>query len=167
MPTAFALAPFPILMVIAAFYDLITFRIPNWISVVLAAGFLLLSLTAGLSWQLIGLHLVIALGVLFVAFVFFALRWMGGGDAKLVAATALWFGATGGPTYLMAAAICGGVLTLGLLLARVSDLKLMVAHIVWLDQLLDKSRGIPYGIALAAAGLLVYPQSPIYLHFAS
>ena len=59
-----------------------------------------------------------------------------------------------GLDYGLAAAICGGLLTLGLLTARATTLPAMLARHAWIARLHDRGAGVPYGIALAAAGLL-------------
>jgi prepilin peptidase CpaA len=33
----------------------------------------------------------------------------------------------------------------------------------WVMRLHDKDNGVPYGVALAAAGLLLYPETRIFL----
>ena len=50
--------------------------------------------------------------------VFFSQGWIGGGDAKLAAATALWFGFAHLLDYLIYASLFGGVLTLVLIQFR-------------------------------------------------
>jgi len=57
-------------------------------------------------------------------------------------------------------ALIGGALTLALLFWRGVPLPEMLISQNWLVRLHDPKEGVPYGIALAAAGLLVYPQTP-------
>src|SRR5215475_10876147 len=83
---------FPALMAFAASSDFFTMTISNKVSLALACGFLVLALAIGMSPAEIGLHAAAAAVVLVVAFVFFTRGWVGGGDAKLTAAIALWFG---------------------------------------------------------------------------
>jgi prepilin peptidase CpaA len=94
-----------------------------------------------------------------VAFVCFACRWIGGGDAKLAAATALWFGFGNLLEYLFDASILGGALTLLIILFRMMPLPAALAGSEWAERLHRHDAGIPYGIALAAAALIVYPHS--------
>jgi prepilin peptidase CpaA len=157
-----ALFVFPLLMAYAASSDLLTMRISNRLILLLLVGFLAVSLLAGFSLELIGMHLASAAIVLAVSFSFFALRWIGGGDAKLIAATTLWFGFEGMLQYLVYASLLGGALTLSLLAVRRWPLPLQLKQVVWIDRLHDGQTGVPYGIALAAAGLLVYPASLIF-----
>ena len=122
--TIVPLLVFPLLMAFAASSDLLTMRISNRVVLLTIFGFFALALVVGLPLEVIGTHLACAGIVLVVAFSFFAFGWIGGGDAKLAAATTLW-----------------------------------------LDRLHNSKSGVPYGIALAAAGLLVYPDSIIFQHF--
>ncbi len=156
------LAVFPILVVFAGVSDLLTMTIPNRVSVLLVAAFVVLGFMAGLSPADWGYH---ALGgaVVFVAcFAMFGLGWMGGGDAKVASAIALWFGF--GPellSFVIMTAIYGMILTLGLLFfKRIPALPLIMAQTHWISRLHDTRTGIPYGIAIAAAALMIYPQSP-------
>lgn len=151
---------FPALMAFAAFSDLFTMTISNRLSLALTGGFLLLALVTGMSLAEIGMHLGAAALVLVIAFIFFARGWIGGGDAKLVAATALWFGFAHLLDYLLYASLFGGALTVLLLQFRRLDLPQALARQKWIERLHDAGAGVPYGIALAAAALLVYPNTP-------
>ncbi len=89
----------------------------------------------------------------------FTRGWIGGGDAKLAAATALWFGFDHLLPYLLYASLFGGVLTLVLIQFRMAPLPELMARQDWMQRLHRKDGGVPYGIALAAAALTVYPQT--------
>ncbi|MDE2362651.1 MAG: prepilin peptidase [Hyphomicrobiales bacterium] len=154
---------FPGLMVFAAISDMLTMTIPNRVSLVLIAAFFLLAPFMGLSWSTVGWHVAAGLLVLVVTFMLFNFGWVGGGDAKLAAATALWLGFPTLPRYAVLAAIIGGVITLGLLQLRRFDLPESWQNKNWMLRLHDSKVGIPYGIALAIAGLIVYPDSAIWL----
>ncbi len=98
--------------------------------------------------------------MLAICFGFFALGVMGGGDAKLAASTALWLGWSQLLDYALIASLCGGLLTLGLLLLRGAPLHPpFLMREGWYARITDQKTGIPYGIALAAAGLILYPHS--------
>jgi len=161
----FALVIFPLLMAFAAFSDLFTMRISNTLVLALVAGFFVLALFVGLPLSEIGIHVACAAVVLVVAFSFFAFGWIGGGDAKLIAATTLWLGLGVLLPYLIYASLLGGALTLLLLAARRYPLPDQLRAIKWIDRLHDSKTGVPYGIALAIAGVLVYAESPIFLRF--
>lgn len=156
---AIRLLLFPALMAFAASSDLLTMTISNRLSLALAGGFFLLTLVTGMSLPAIGMHLGAAALVLAVTFVFFSQGWIGGGDAKLAAATALWFGFDHLMNYLIYASLFGGALSLVLIQFRKLPLPAYLARQEWLLRLHDKTAGVPYGIALAAAALLVYPET--------
>jgi prepilin peptidase CpaA len=150
---------FPTLMAFAASSDLLTMTISNRVSLALVAGFFVLTLVTGMSLTDIGYHLAAAAVVLAVTFGFFARGWIGGGDAKLAAATALWFGFDHLLDYLLYASLFGGALTLLLIQFRLWPLPGFLARQQWLQRLHEKNGGVPYGIALAAAALMVYPDT--------
>src|SRR5258707_14996297 len=156
------LAFFPALMALSASMDLLTFTIPNRLCEVLAFGYLIVVLLLGVPAVDILLNISCALAILIVAFVMFNLGWIGGGDAKLAAATAAWLGWTAILDYGLAAALFGGLLTLVLLGARAAPLPAVFDRIKWLARLRNVNAGVPYGIALAAAGLMQYPNSSIW-----
>ncbi|MHB1102363.1 MAG: A24 family peptidase [Devosia sp.] len=162
MVSALALLVFPLLMAFAASSDLLTMRISNRLVLVLIAGFFVVALAIGLPLPQLGMHVAGALLVLGIAFAFFALGWIGGGDAKLAAATALWIGFGELLPYFIYAALLGGALTLVILLVRRWPLPATLAGIGWIGRLHDGKTGIPYGIALAVAGILVYSDTAVF-----
>ena len=151
---------FPGATALAAATDLFTMTVPNRIALVLIAGFLVAAPLVGLGWPEIGLHFGLAVAALLVSFTLFSFGWIGGGDAKLFAATCLWVGPAALLSYSVFSALIGGALTLALLFWRGVPLPEMLSSQNWLVRLHDPKEGVPYGIALAAAGLLVYPQTP-------
>ena len=151
---------FPSLMAFAAASDLLTMRISNRISLLLVAGFVVLAAAGGMSFNDILLHLGAGCTVLVLAFSCFAMGWMGGGDAKMAAAIALWFGFPHLLEFLIYASLFGGALTLLLLEFRRWPLPYMFVGQAWLLRLHHKETGIPYGIALALGALMVYPETP-------
>jgi prepilin peptidase CpaA len=150
---------FPALMAFAAASDLFTMTISNRVSLALAGGFLALALLSGMEFSEILTHLGAGAAVLAVAFVCFALGWVGGGDAKVAAGAALWFGFGHLMEYLVYASLFGGVLTLVLLQFRQWPLPYPLASQAWLLKLHAKESGIPYGIALAIGALAIYPET--------
>ena len=150
---------FPALMAFAASSDLLTMTISNRLSLALAGGFFLLTLVTGMSLAAIGMHLAAAALVLVFSFGFFSQGWIGGGDAKLAATTALWFGFDYLLDYLIYASLFGGVLTLVLIQFRQLPLPAALARQPWILRLHETGAGIPYGIALAAAALADYPKT--------
>ena len=156
---AIRLLLFPALMAFAASSDLLTMTISNKVSLALAAGFLVLGAAAGLGAGEIGMHVAAGFAALGVAFGLFACGWIGGGDAKLAAATALWLGFDQLLSYLFLASLLGGALTLVVIQFRLVPLPSLLHGSKWAERLHEKDAGVPYGIALAAAALCVYPDT--------
>jgi prepilin peptidase CpaA len=152
----------PLLLVAAAGWDLASFTIPNFLNLALFAAFALFALVAGLSLPVIGWHLLAGLLGLFLGFVLFALGWVGGGDAKLFAGVALWLGFSDFLSYALLASICGGALTLAVMLIRQLPLPAPLARQAWIVQLHDARAGIPYGVALAAGAFFLLPSTEIF-----
>ena len=157
---AIRLLLFPALMAFAASSDLITMTISNRVSLLLVGSFFALAFAWHMPLAEIGMHLGASAAVLVVAFIFFARGWIGGGDAKLAAATALWLGFDQLPDYVVFASLFGGVLTFAILRFRAVPLPRMLAGQEWAQRLHRMDNGIPYGIALALAALIIYPHTP-------
>lgn len=158
---------FPALMIFAAFSDLFTMTISNRISIALVLGFFALAFAVHLPVPEIGQHVLCGLAILTVTFLFFVFGWIGGGDAKLASATALWLGFGHLWDYGIYAALFGGGLTLFILGVRQWPLPRVLITQGWIARLHDRESGVPYGIALAIAGLLLYPETHIWLKAAN
>ncbi len=158
---------FPALMAFAAFSDLLTMTISNRVSIALCLSFVVLAFAAGFSLPDIGWHVLCGAGVLALTFTLFACGWIGGGDAKLAAATALWLGFNHLADYGVLAGLLGGALTLAILVLRKWPLPAALLRPGWIARLANHANGVPYGIALAVAGLLIYPDTRIWLSVAS
>lgn len=150
---------FPFLMAYAAASDLLTMRISNRLTGLVFAGFVLYAFASGMMWNDLLRHLAAGGLTLVITFAFFARGWIGGGDAKLAAATALWIGLAHLPEYLVVASILGGPLTLAIVSARRYPLPKLAQKLPFAVHLHDTKTGVPYGIALAAAALLVLPNT--------
>ena len=153
---------FPAVMVFSALSDLFTMTISNRISIALILVFFPFALLAGLSVPEIGVHLACGMGVLVATFAMFAMGWIGGGDAKLAAATALWIGWDRLLDFGTDSAVIGGALTLAILAFRRYPPPSFMVTSGWIMRLHERGGGVPYGIALAAAGLFVYPQTMLW-----
>ena len=156
------LVAMPVLLLAAGLYDLASFTIPNFLSAALAALFLAFAAAAGFSPALLGWHLGAGVMGLVLGFGLFAFGWIGGGDAKLFAAIALWLGFSDLLPYAVVASLFGGLLTLLLLLARQLPLPDFLAERRWVARLHDARSGIPYGVALAAGAFALLPYSEIF-----
>lgn len=150
---------FPALVAFAAASDLFTMTISNRVSLALVAGFFVLALAGGMAPYEMLSHIGAGALLLVVAFTCFAMGWMGGGDAKVAASIALWFGFAQLMDFLLYASLFGGALTLLLLQFRQWPLPYGLAGQAWLARLHDKEGGVPYGIAITFGALLVYPET--------
>lgn len=156
------LVVFPAAMAYAAASDLMTMTIPNWLCLLLLGAFALCAGTAGLGWVATGWNLAAGLTVLAVCFGLFAAGWIGGGDAKLAAVTALWLGFDQLLPYFFIASLGGGLLTVLILKLRAMPLPALASGWGWAQRLHDAKQGVPYGIALSAAALVILPDSAIW-----
>jgi prepilin peptidase CpaA len=150
---------FPALMAFVAASDLLTMKISNRISLALVAGFLVLAPFSGMGSHDFLMHLGAGATVLAVAFACFAIGQVGGGDAKIAACVALWFGFGHILEFLLCASLFGGALTLVLLQLRQWPLPYPLNGQDWLLRLHDKRSRVPYGIALTFGALMVYPET--------
>ena len=141
----------------AAAMDLFTMKIPNRISVLLVLAFFPLALLAGLDGWVIADHVSAGVAMLVLGVLLFIPGWFGGGDAKLMAAIGLWIGPrTSSPTCLCGA---GRRRSPRPSSRPARSAAALVLGQAWAVRLHRHDTGIPYGIALAAGALLVYPQT--------
>ena len=157
---------FPLAMVYAGLMDLFTMKIRNTLVIAIAVGWIILAPLAGFGMAEMGWSAAVALLVFVVSFTFFAMGWIGGGDAKLAAVTALWFDPQNALTYYVVASFLGGLLTLAILQFRTRLMPEAVLRYGWLSTLHDRKSGIPYGAAMAPAALLIFPETAWIAHAA-
>ncbi len=151
---------FPLAMLVSASMDILTMTIPNKVTLALVVGFFVLAPFVGFTWQEFGLHIAIGFAMLVITMGMFAMGWIGGGDAKLFAATGLWLGYTTQMfEYALYASLLGGVLTVLVMKLRMMPVLPSWMSFKWLERLHNPNEGVPYGVALAAAGLLIYPHT--------
>lgn len=151
----------PLFLAVAAGWDLASYTIPNPVPAGIAVAFVVFALVCGLPAAAWGTHFAAGLVALVAGIAMFAARWIGGGDAKLFAATALWFGFGDLLSYALIAAVFGGVLTIALLAVRRWPLPLIMMRQPWIVRLHDRHSGVPYGVALAAGALALLPDAQI------
>jgi prepilin peptidase CpaA len=152
-------AAFPLALAFAAASDALTMTIANRLVAMMLVSFTLCLPLVGMTWNEIVLHIVAGSVVIAIAFAFFAAGWIGGGDAKFAAVIALWLGWSHLLDFALYAALFGGALTLLILSFRRSVLPAFVVRQPWAQRLHDRTAGVPYGVALAAAGLAIYPDT--------
>ena len=149
---------FPALMALSASMDLLTFTIPNRICVALALGYVIFAALLGVPAVDILLNMSCGLAILVITFAMFNFGLIGGGDAKLAAATAAWLGWAAILDYGLAAAIFGGILTLILLGARTVPLPAALARVAWLARLHDAKRRRPIRNCIGGGGPHAIPE---------
>jgi len=157
----FLFSVFSICMAMAAFKDATTMTIPNWISLVVIAGFFLVTPFVWQGFPILGEHLLVGLAFFVAGFAFFAFGWLGGGDAKLMAATALWWQWADALNYIVYTTLIGAALGLFLLIGR-KYVPVSILTSSWAYQLFKEEKKMPYGLALAAGALLTLPESTIF-----
>ncbi len=160
IPLLFALV-YPLCLAWAAKTDILSMTIPNRLTLGLAVMFLPLGIMLHLSLTQWGVHLGLGLTGLAVGILLFALRFMGGGDAKLIAAACLWLGPEGCLAFMIYTALAGGALTLGLLAARKFGAVYAGMLPAPLSRHLEPAGDIPYGVAICVGGLLAIPHADI------
>ena len=154
------LIAFPALVLVAAAKDLTSYIIPNWISVALVAAFVpaaALAWAAGAPLPELGLAVGVGAGALIAGIVMFTFGWIGGGDAKLFAACALWLGLPALAPFLFWTAMAGGVLSMVLMVARRRTAGGPADG--WAAKLLTPGAPVPYGLAISAGALAAFPHS--------
>ena len=154
---------FPAFMAAAALSDLLTMKISNALSLLLFAAFLVMAYFTKMPLEAFGWSLGCGFFILLITFGMFSMGWIGGGDAKLVSASAVWLGWGLLMPYLLIASIFGAILTMMLLLFRRFRLPGFLAERAWAKRVHEPKGGIPYGIALAASAVCFYPSSAVFL----
>lgn len=157
---------FPFAMAFAAAFDLLTMTIPNRLTLALAAVFFVAAPVVGMSWHDFLMHLVAGSAMLIAGIVLFSLGWLGGGDAKLLAAAALWLGMDPLVMFLAYVAAFGGGLAVLILAYRNMPAGAFPLP-DWALRLHAKGTGMPYGVAIAAGALTIYPSTAWYAALAS
>jgi len=111
----------------------------------------------------IGMHALGAAIVFGICFALFALNVMGGGDAKLLSAAAIWFGYDPALlSFLVYVSFIGGLVTVAILLIR-SQADMILAIGLPIPNSLLLAKKIPYGVAIAIGGFVAFPSSPLFL----
>lgn len=152
---------FPFAMAFAAATDVLTMKIPNMLSVGLCVAFLVIAPIAGLSGHQVLMHLAAGALMLAVGIVLFALGWIGGGDGKILAVASLWLGFDQLDHFLLLVAIFGGALALVILAYRRLPASAFPLP-AWALRLHAQDEGMPYGVAIAAGALMIYPSTGWY-----
>lgn len=152
----------PLLAIVAAAKDLASYTIPNWISLALTGAFCLLAVTTGLSLESLEAHAAAGAIALVAGMALFALGWVGGGDAKLLAACCLWFGWPDSQAFLLDTVLAGGAFALVLLVVRGQRVRPFIPAVSgWIGRLITPGEPAPYGVAIALGALIAFPVSQL------
>ncbi|HEX8471265.1 MAG TPA: prepilin peptidase [Brevundimonas sp.] len=165
--TLILLSTLPCLVIAGGLRDLTTMKIPNWISVALILCFFPTAFLVGLPPMTVAIHFGVAVVALLVGMGLFAMRVIGGGDAKLMAAVCLWLGITGSGMFILWTALAGGLVCVVLILARRELRPYVMGAPAWIDTLLEPKGDLPYGVAVAIGALMAFPSSILLTTFSA
>ncbi len=159
-----ALSLFTTVMAVAAFEDFRRLTIPNLLPLLLCAGWPFYVAAVPVPGGTVGAALGalgVALAVFLVGTVLFARGWLGGGDVKLLSAATLWAGAPQALGLLVVTGLLGGALAL-ILLSPFGKFASAARRLLGPPDTPPSHPGapepavpVPYGVAIAGAGLIV------------
>lgn len=130
--------------------DVKSMRIPNMHSLIIAAAFLVAFAASPESFEGKWWYYPAALVAMFaITFGMFAKGMIGGGDAKLGSALALWVGLQGLVPYVFWMAIAGGLLGVASLFIKKSKRFVGLPPENWIAQVQEGRNAVPYGIAIS------------------
>lgn len=153
------LSVFPIMLVAAGIGDFLTMRIPNWLTGAMVVLFFVVALIAGMPWQIMMWHVLAGVAVLAVGILLFFTIRFGGGDAKMLAAGALWVGLKGLAPFVFYTAVCGGALAIVAMIWVYFKQTHDETENALLKKIFSKKIDVPYGVAIAGGGILAFPQT--------
>lgn len=163
----------PIIIFLSAITDIYSYSIPNSFSVILIIGFYIFAfLNPVFDYEMIGYHTLTGFIVLFVTFIMFSLNLFGGGDAKIIASSSLWFGGYDTLLYIAYISIAGGILSVILFLwrktkplkfyERFTPLKRLYYGPTDYSDITQAQKAIPYAVGIAIGFFIMLPKSMIY-----
>lgn len=156
MTDLLVLTLFPTLVIAAAIGDFLNMRIPNWLNGAMALSVVPMAWLAGMPLAVAQWHLLAGAVMLAVGFGLFARGYVGGGDAKLMAAAGLWIGWTSLLPFVLITTIAGGALAIIYKAWQLVRTEHEVRDFVWLRRVLRADLELPYGIAIAVGAVWVY-----------
>jgi prepilin peptidase CpaA len=163
MISLFMLALFVFLMSLAAISDLRFYRIPNKLVLAVAFLFVLAAPAAGMPLQIVLWHLLAGVLLFALGYGLFSARLIGGGDAKLIAAAALWVGWTALPHFLLYTALAGGALAIGMLIWELIRMHVELTsanpEASLIKRITSLKPDLPYGVAIALGACAALPSA--------
>jgi prepilin peptidase CpaA len=158
-----SISVFPALMIVAAMTDVTSFKIPNWLTGLIAASFFPMALLIGMPLNEFMWHVAAGLILFFVGYALFALGMFGGGDSKLMAAAGLWFGTSQTVQFLTLTALAGGILALiiggRMIFEKLSAAKRTTQDATVQSGLKTMQPKLPYGFAIAVGAIMAFPDT--------
>ena len=163
MTAQIILIVFILLMLTAAVSDLRSYRLPNWLVAAVASLFIVAAAATGMPLSLALWHGLAGVLVLFAGFGLFTAGVIGGGDAKLLAAVALWIGWTKLATFIFYTALAGGALAIVMLIWEFFRLHVELTagnpNSSLIKRITSLKPDLPYGVAIAAGACATLPQT--------
>jgi prepilin peptidase CpaA len=154
------LVGFVLLMTCAAVSDVRSYTIPNALVIAVCLLFLLAILLTGMPVKLAVSHLLAGMVLFLCGFALYSAGVIGGGDAKLLAAVALWMGWSELPPFLFYTAIAGGLVAVGMVIWEVFRTHFEITGTTSLyKRLASLKPNLPYGVAIAAGACATLPRS--------
>lgn len=161
-------------VLVGVFTDIFHYMIPNKLNLALFLGFYMFAFfNPNFTWEIAGYHTLTASIILLISFIFFALGFFGGGDAKLISAISLWLGPELSLYFVIYTMIIGGLVSVFFLFWRCttefnfyhkfSILKSLYYGPAHQQDLRATKRGIPYAIAIAVGYFIILPQHPTFI----
>ena len=156
-----SLALLPTLLIIAATSDAMTYRIPNWLTILTALLFFPMAFATAMPLVGLGWHLAAGVLLFTIGFILFQFGLLGGGDAKMFAAAGLWFGMANVTSFVTQTAIAG----------LIQVVFMMVWSLIMLStefngtqsrlsgfwaKLKPMTPNVPFGFAIALGGIVAF-----------
>lgn len=160
------LAIFAVGMITTVIKDATSMTIPNWVSLFMIVSFFAVLPFVWQGWENLFVHLGSGFLFFLLGLFMFAMNWLGGGDAKLMAAIALWWTWPDLFVFTMYTALAGGLVALFILCGR-TMVPVRFVTSPWIYRLIKDEKKMPYGLALAAGALMTLPQSDIFMKAAT
>ena len=153
------LSVFPLMVVMAGISDFFTLKIPNWLNAIIAVSVIPFVMFSNMPMEVFAWHIIAGLVTFVVAAMLFSANIIGGGDAKMLAACAVWIGWDRLMEFAVITAFAGGALVIAMKVwVFFADHK-DSGGMAWAKNFLSKKPQLPYGIAIAAGGIIVFPAT--------
>ena len=154
----------PTLLIAAALGDLMSLRIPNWLTLLTAGLFFPTALLLQMPLAEFGSHILAGVLLFIIGYLLFTFGIFGGGDGKLMAAAGLWFGVSKIVPFLLFTAFAGGVLAVAVIAWSVVMMSWEIEGDTapfagFAKKLRTMTPSVPYGVALAVGGILAFKDT--------